>query len=79
MSDQRSAGSILDGLGVTLDLADTDLLTDVMVVGKIADLTDGGTNIVIGLSDGMDWVNQLGLLAAANVVLQSRLRTQDDD
>lgn len=70
MSDQ-SAGPLLDALGVTLDIEEGQQLTEVLVVGKLADFNgDGGTALVIGASAGIDWVSQFGLLAAADMVLR---------
>jgi hypothetical protein len=68
MSD-RPVGPILDGLGVTFDLDEDDLITEVVVVGKVSRMSEsGGTSIVIGTNDGMDWISQLGLLEAARQV-----------
>jgi cobalamin biosynthesis protein CbiD len=69
MSDQK-IGHLVDGHGVTLDLEDADLVSDVLVVAKVS-TTDGGTTIAIGASDGMDWVTQLGLVAAASRVINT--------
>jgi hypothetical protein len=66
---ERQAGPILDGLGVTLDLDDDDLLVEVLIVGKVTRLSDGGgTSVLLAKSDGMDWVSQLGLIEAARQV-----------
>jgi hypothetical protein len=62
---------MIDALGVTLTLDDNQQLTDVLVIGRIADFTDGQTGLVIGSSNGMDWITQLGLIAAARGVLEA--------
>lgn len=68
MSD-RPAGPIIDGLGVTLDLDDDDLLVEVLVIGKVSVMSEGGgTTVVIAKSEGMDWISQLGLIEAARQV-----------
>lgn len=69
---ERSAGPILDGLGVTFDLDDDDLITETTVIAKVTRMADGGgTSIVIANSDGIDWVSQLGLIEAARRVVHT--------
>ena len=76
---ERPAGPILDGLGVELDLDDDDLLTEVVVIGKVSRMSDGGgTSVVIAISKGMDWVSQLGLLEAARQVTGGNLAEADE-
>lgn len=59
----RRIGDIIDATGVTLDLADDDLVADVLVIAKV--ITEHGTGLAVGVSDGMDWVTQLGMIQAA--------------
>lgn len=69
MSDERPAGPVLDGLGVTLDLDDEDLVTEVVVIAKVARMSDGGgTAVVVSNNEGLDWVSQLGLIEAARLI-----------
>ncbi len=70
MSDQP-AGPILDGLGVTLDLDDGDLVETALVITKV--ITADGT-VTVGLSDshGMSWLDQLALVAAAQQIINDR-------
>lgn len=69
MSDQQ-VGAQLDALGVTLDLDDNQHLTDVIVLGRLSDAENGETALVIGASAGLDWIAQLGLLAAGRLVAE---------
>lgn len=71
---ERPAGPVVDGLGVTFDLDDEELIVEVVVIGKVSRMSDGGgTSIVIANSAGIDWVSQLGLLEAARQVTSGGL------
>ena len=64
------AGPILDALGVALDVAENDQVTEVLVIAKVASFgEDGGTGLILGTSDGLDWVAQRGLVSTAQWVL----------
>lgn len=78
MSDQP-AGPLIESLGVTLDVRDGQQVTEALVIAKIADFADGGTALVLGISDGLDWIAQRGLLSAAQIVLDSQHALTDDD
>lgn len=69
MSEQK-IGPILDGLGVTLDLDDGDLIASVIVLAKVVD-ADGLVSLYVGDSEGLSWIDQMGLLAAAQNVVQA--------
>ena len=58
-------GTLLDNLGVTAELEDTDLVSSAVVV--MAVLVDGDSNprLVIANSDGVSWIEQAGLLRLA--------------
>jgi hypothetical protein len=68
MTDQP-AGPMLDALGVTLDLDEGQQLTEAFVIGKVSDFESGGTGLVLGTSEGLDWIGQRGLLDAARYTL----------
>lgn len=67
MSEQK-LGEIADGQGVTIDLDDGDFVSDIVVIAKIS-RADGGTNIGIGSTIGMDWITQLGIITAAKSIV----------
>lgn len=78
MSEQP-AGPILDGLGITIDLADGDLIASAVVLAKVIG-ADGQVSIYIGDSEGLSWIEQMGLLAAAqNVIQQTSYEHRDED
>lgn len=77
MSDQP-AGPILDGLGVTIDLSDGDLVSDAVVIAKVVD-GEGNVTVSLSSSESMSWLDQYGLLSAAHrVVISANFETRDD-
>lgn len=66
MSDER-IGKVIDDMGVTLDLTSTQRLASVLIIGKVIDLKDGGSYLVIG-SNQLDWIEIDGLLKAMDRV-----------
>ncbi len=80
MADQP-AGPILDGLCVTIDLADGDLVESALVITKVVD-ADGGVTVSLSSNESMSWLDQLGLITAANDVVRSTQyghRDEDDE
>ncbi|MCX5066919.1 hypothetical protein OOJ91_13790 [Micromonospora lupini] len=78
MSDQQ-AGPILDGLGITLDLADGDLVASALVIAKVV-REDGQVTLLIEDSEGMTWLDQYGLITAASDLIRSpRFEREGDD
>jgi hypothetical protein len=76
---EQLAGSLIDALGVTIELDDNQHLTEVIVLGKIVDLVDNTTGLVIGASAGLDWISQRGIIAAAQHILDDCTCQSDDD
>lgn len=75
---QQQIGPVLDGLGVTIDLDEGDLVASSMVLSKVVD-ADGDVSLHITYSDGLSWIDQMGLLAAAqNLVQQVPFRAPED-
>lgn len=73
------AGQLLDALGVTITLADGQQLVEAVVVGKAIGFGDErSTSLVIGSSNGLDWISQRGLVAAADDVLSGDIRRDED-
>lgn len=62
------AGEIVDSLDATLEITDGQIVTDLVLVAKVAD-PEGQPAIVIGTSGGMDWITQLGIVTAAAQIL----------
>lgn len=74
----RTVGDLIDNLGVTLDLDDTDIIPDCLVIAKTVD-ADGQVSIAIGASESLTWLDQLGLLTAASDVARCGYMHQDED
>jgi len=68
VTETQAAGPIIDGLGVTFHLDPDDRVTEVLILAKTTDLNTGEVGLSLA-SNGLDWIAQIGLLTAANVVL----------
>lgn len=77
MSEQP-IGPILDGLGVTIDLADGDLIESALVIAKVINAA-GDTHVGLYDSAGMDWLAQLGLITAAAQIVNGNAYAHPDD
>ncbi|MEU5946300.1 hypothetical protein ABZ793_12150 [Micromonospora sp. NPDC047465] len=76
---EQPAGPILDGLGITLNLDDGDLVASAMVVAKVI-REDGQATLLIEDSEGMTWLDQYGLIAAASdLIREPRFEREGDD
>jgi hypothetical protein len=76
--DHQQAGPIIDGLGITLDLDDGDLVASAMVVAKVV-REDGQVTILIADSEGMTWLDQYGLVAAASDLIRASNFERDSE
>lgn len=76
MAEPRDIGADLDGLGVQLEMDDTTRITSALVVMKLVDLTTGQVSLGLAASDSLDWVDQLGLLQAADLVMRNQADEQ---
>ena len=75
---EQPIGPILDGLDITIDLDDGELVENVLVLAKTVDQA-GAVALTIANSAGMSWIEQLGLLAAAQHVLNGGTCEHPDD
>lgn len=71
-------GPILDGLGVTFELSEGDLIADALVIAKVVD-SNGDVSVMLGSSEHCSWLDQLGLLTAASGIIGSGGFEQRDD
>lgn len=76
---EQPIGPILNGLGVTIDLDDGDLVASAFVIAKVID-ADGEASLTLADSEGMSWIEQNGLLASAQqIVNQAAIGKKGDD
>jgi hypothetical protein len=68
---------LLTGRGVTIELDQGDMITDVVVLARIS-RTDGSTTLGLAISEGTSWLDQYGLVKAAGNVLDSAGWDSDD-
>lgn len=75
-------GPLLDALGVRIALDESQQLVEVLVIGKVVDFQADrrvATSLVIGASDGLDWIAQRGLVSAsADILTADILRGSED-
>jgi hypothetical protein len=57
-------GGLVERMNIRLDLEDDDLVTDMVLICKIAG-ADGTTSLGLTTSEGLSWIDELGLLQAA--------------
>lgn len=80
--DALPIGPLIDSMGVTMNLRADSHLTDVIVIGRTANMdpdADGRTGLVIAMSDGTDWIVQRGLVEAARTILADAFDADDED
>ncbi|MFB7738218.1 hypothetical protein ACFC08_28295 [Streptomyces sp. NPDC056112] len=65
---EQPIGPILDGLGTAIELDDGDLVASAFVIAKVID-KDGDVSLAIASSDGLSWIEQNGLLASAQQII----------
>jgi hypothetical protein len=76
---EQPIGPILDGLGTTIDLEEGDLVASAFVIAKVVE-ADGDVSLVLASSDGLTWIEQNGLLASAQqIVNQTSIGRKGDD
>jgi hypothetical protein len=76
-------GPLIDSMGVTMALRPESHLTDVLVIGRTANMDPAAvgksTGLVIAVSDGTDWIVQRGLIEAARTILADAFDADDDE
>ena len=75
---EQQAGPILDGLGITLDLGDGDLVASALVIAKVV-TEEGQVTLLIAESEGMSWLDQYGLIAASTDLVRSQQFEREGD
>lgn len=68
----------LDHLGIEVDLDEGDLVASAVLIAKIVK-PDGEVVLAISNSEGVSWIEQLGLLAAAHQASRSDAAFEPDD
>lgn len=76
---EEPIGPILDGLGTTIDLDEGDLVASAFVIAKVVE-ANGEVSLALASSDGLSWIEQNGLLASAQqIVNQTSIGRKGDD
>ena len=74
---KRKIGELIDSLGVLADLADDDMVTDVVVISKVVQ-SDGQVAISVETGEATTWFDQLALITAAVQIERSNPITRED-
>ncbi len=76
---EQAIGPILDGLGTTIGLDQGDLVASALVIVKVID-SSGEVSLSLASSEGLSWIDQNGLLASAQqIVNQAEVGRRDDE
>ncbi len=75
----RDVGQVINGLGVTAEsITDDTLISDALVLMKCIQ-PDGSVTLLMAHSDGMSWIERLGMLhVAVGIEQQGGYRDADD-
>lgn len=60
-------GDIADKLGVTVRLDEGDMVTDIYAIVKVLE-PNGDTRLAFAWSDGISWVERMGMVTVAQAV-----------
>jgi hypothetical protein len=74
---QKSVGSLLDALGITVDLDNGELVSGAVVILEVIE-DDGETSLQIIEGEGTSWVHTLGMLHAALQMASSNFGHKED-
>lgn len=76
MTEQK-IGDILDGLGVKLDLDEQDIVPSALVLCKVVK-ADGTVELGVAQSDGMCWIEGVGMITAGSDIVRQGYAEDDD-
>lgn len=75
----QDVGQLITNLGVSGDTIQDDvLITDAVLLLKCVH-PDGSVTLFLGHSDGMSWIERLGMLRAAERIESQDYKAMDDD
>lgn len=69
---EQPIGSILDGLDISFDLDDGDLMSDALVIAKVL-RANGTVSLAITSSDATSWLDRLGMVTAASEIIRTEM------
>lgn len=77
-ADNKPLGTILDALGVVGTLQPGQQIVEALIICKVIDFeNDNQVSVLMASSDGLDWIAQLGLIAAAKDVASGNCEEVD--
>lgn len=69
MADPAPIGDLVDGLGVRASIDPEELPAAAIVLLKVVD-ADGDVRLQLAYSDGLSWLERVGMIAYANAFEQ---------
>ena len=69
----------LNQLKIEANLEDGDLITDAILLMRVARVDKDGSALVIASTPGVDWITQLGMVEAARTIMHDTSGDDDDD
>ncbi|MCX5601612.1 hypothetical protein OOK29_26020 [Streptomyces phaeochromogenes] len=69
---------MIDGLGVEARIAEGELVAGAIVLLKVLD-AEGSTRLTLASSDGLGWIERVGMLRVAEATETSSLAAPADD
>lgn len=73
----KPAAQFVDG--ISFDLDDHTFITDVVIVAKTVHMDTGRIGLYLSQSDGVSWIEKIGMLRAAERIESVGLAKDDDD
>lgn len=67
-----------EDLWVALDLRENQQVLEAVLIAKVSDFDTGITSISMSNTDGVDWIDQVGLIGAAKIIISQAPIEKDD-
>ncbi|MER8083834.1 hypothetical protein ABTZ57_01395 [Streptomyces sp. NPDC094048] len=77
-SNEQRLGSLIDALDITTSLAEDELAAGAIVLLKVIE-TDGSTRLSASYSDGLGWIERVGMLRIAEAMETGAAHTREPD
>jgi hypothetical protein len=75
---EQDIANLLAGRGATIDLNDGDIVADAVILMRVSN-AEGGSSLGLATTEGTSWLDQFGLVKAADNMLSSADWRGEDD
>lgn len=76
-TETRSLGDVIDALGIKATLEEGELLSGALLLLKVID-KDGDTRLSLAGSEGLGWIERIGMLRTAELIESGASRLGSD-